>query len=184
MTSDRVTVKRFIVELLEYAVNEIRLVTAEATDEQLYYRPTAHTNSVAWLVWHLSRWRDSTSAAIAGEPQVWIADGWAQRFDLPNEATGLGDSSEQVAAFRVDRDLLFGYLEAAHRATVERVSRLTAEQLEQPLAYGTPEIPLDTRPAWSALASVCADSLQHTGQVNFLRGLVCEPGWRRQLGLY
>ena len=28
---------------------------------------------------------------------------------------------------------------------------------------------MDTRPAWSALASVCGDSIQHTGQVSFLR---------------
>jgi hypothetical protein len=179
-----VTVNQVIVALLDYAADELRLVTAEASDEQLHYRPTAHANSCAWLVWHLSRWRDFTSAAIAGEPQVWIAEGWARRFELPDEATGLGDSSEQVAAFRVDRALLLGYMEAAHRATVERVSRLTAEQLEQPVAYGTPQIPVDTRPAWSALVSVCGDSIQHTGQVNFLLGLLSEPGWRRRLGLY
>jgi len=62
---DRVTVNQLIVALLEYAVDEIRLMTAEASDEHLHYRPTAHANSIAWLVWHLSRWRDYTSASIA-----------------------------------------------------------------------------------------------------------------------
>ena len=115
-----------------------------------------------------------------------ISEGWAERFalppDLPNEATGWGDSSEQVGAFRVDRTVLFGYIEAANRAAVERVTRLTPEQLEQPVVWGTAATPVDTRPAWRALMSICADSLQHLRQINYIRGLVSEPGWFRRIG--
>ena len=32
---------------------------------------------------------------------------------------GLGDTPEQVAAFRVERDMLFGYLDAAHQETLK-----------------------------------------------------------------
>src|SRR4051794_31715078 len=124
------------------------------------------------------------TASISGDLQVWVTEGWAQQFalppDLPNEATGWGDSTEQVAAFRVDRTVLFGYVEAANRAAVERVTRLTPEQLEQPVLWGTPETPADTRPAWRALMSVCGDSLQHTGQINYIRGLVSERDWLRR----
>jgi hypothetical protein len=55
--------------------------------------------------------------------------GWAKRYGMPDERTGMGDTPAQVAAFRVERALLFGYAEAAHRVTVERVSTLTPTQL-------------------------------------------------------
>lgn len=184
MSSEQVTVNQVIVGLLENVARQIKRATDDATDEQLYYRPSADANHIAWLAWHLSRWQDYITAAISGDRQVWVAQGWAQRFalppDLPNEATGWGDSSEQVAAFRVDRGVLFGYIEAATQAAVKRVDEFTPEQLEQPVLWGTPETPVDTRPAWQALMSVCGDSLQHAGQINYIRGLVSEPGWLRR----
>ena len=186
MSSEQVTVNQFVVGLLEYAARQIKRAADLATDDQLYYRPSADANSIAWLAWHLSRWQDYMSAAISGDPQVWLSEGWAQRFalppDLPNEATGIGDPIEQVAAFRVDRALLLGYIDAANRAAVERIARLTPEQLEQPVLYGTPETPVEIRPAWRALISVCGDSIQHTGQINFILGLVSERGWLRRAG--
>ena len=186
MSGVQVTVNQVIMGLLSSVVGQIKRATDEATEEQLYYRPSADANSMAWLVWHLSRWQDYMSASISGDRQVWFTEGWAQRFalpaDLPNEATGWGDSSEQVAAFRVDRAVLIGYMEAANRAAVERVAKLTPEQLEQPVSWGTPQTPVDTRPAWRALTSICGDSLQHIGQINYIRGLVSKPGWRRRIG--
>ena len=35
----------------------------------------------------------------------------------------MGDTPAQVAAFRVERVVLFGYVEAVHQCTVERVSQ-------------------------------------------------------------
>jgi hypothetical protein len=186
MTSEQITVNQVIAGLLEQVGRQIKRATDEATDAQLYYRPSADANHIAWLAWHLSRWQDYMTARISGDLQLWLTEGWAERFalpaDLPNEATGWGDSAEQVAAFRVDRAVLFGYVEAANRAAVARVAGLTPEQLEQPVLWGTPETPVDTRPAWRALMSVCGDSLQHTGQINYIRGLVSEPGWLRRAG--
>jgi hypothetical protein len=177
--SESVTLNQFIEALLFYAVREIRWVTADATDEQLHGRLTPSANSIAWLVWHLSRWRDHMSGKISGEPEVWVADGWAQRFGLTADATGLGDSYERVAAFKPDRDVLFGYMEAAHQAASDRISRLTPEQFVRPVEY----VPGDVRPAWRCLIAMCGDSIQHTGQINFLRGLESNAGWRVALGL-
>lgn len=178
MTNNQVDLNQFIVVLLEGPHRQIKLATEDLTDEQLYYQPTVDTNSIAWLVWHLSRWRDHISATISGESQVWISEGWAQRYGLPSERTGLGDTPEQVATFRVAREGLFGYLDAAHRATVERVAKITPQQFAQPMEYR----PGVTQPPWRALLNVCADSLQHTGQINYLRGMVTGYGWTRRAG--
>jgi hypothetical protein len=184
MSSEQTSVNQIIVGLLENVARQLRRAIDDATDEQLSYRPSPDANHIAWLAWHLCRWQDHMTASISGDLQVWIAEGWDQRFalspDLRNEATGWGDTSEQVGAFHVDRALLLGYAEAANRAAIERVTRLTPDQLELPVVWGTPETPVDTRPVWRALMSICADSLQHLGQINYLRGLVSGPGWLRR----
>jgi uncharacterized damage-inducible protein DinB len=170
-----VTLNQFIIALLEGAYRSIKQATDDLTDEQLYYQPTVETNSIAWLVWHLSRWRDAISASISGEAQIWMSEGWAQRCGIAGERTGLGDTPAQVTAFRIERAVLFGYVEAAHQRTVARVAALTPTQLEQPTTSYTGE----KRPAWRALAGVCSDSAQHTGQIAYLRGLMSGYGWRR-----
>src|SRR5579859_2863022 len=141
MSDERGGVNQVIVGLLERATCQIKLATDGATDEQLYYRPTATANNIAWLVWHLSRLQDLVSSSISGDAQVWYTDEWAEQFalppDLPNESSGWGDSAEQVAAFRVARATLFGYMEAAHRVARERIATLTPEQLEQSVTWGT-----------------------------------------------
>jgi hypothetical protein len=183
MSDEQRGVNQVIVGLLERATNQIKLATDGATDEQLYYRPTTTANNIAWLVWHLSRLQDLVSSSISGDAQVWYSDGWAEQFalqpDLPNDATGWGDSVEQVAAFRAERATLFGYMEAAHRVARERFAGLTPEQLEQSIAWGTAETPL-LSPTWRVLVTLLNDSIQHAGQINYIRGLVSEPDWRRR----
>ena len=175
MTSDAVELNQFIIALLEASYRSLKQATEGLTDEQLYYQPTAETNSIAWLVWHLSRWRDAISATISGEPQIWVSEGWAERYGMPSERTGMGDTPAQVTAFRVERAMLFGYVDATHRVTVERVSKLTPTQFVQLIVSHTGE----RHPAWRALAGVCSDSAQHSGQIAYLRGLMHGYGWRR-----
>ena len=119
--------------------------------------------------------RTSSAHPSAARTEVWYTERWAEQFalppDLPNNATGWGDSSEQVAAFRVERATLFGYMEAAHRVARERVARLTPEELEQTVAWGTAETPLSPSPAWRVLIVLLNDSIQHTGQSTTSAGL-------------
>ena len=174
MPDSKVDLNQFIIALSESPRRWINEATGGLTEEQLFYQPTSDTNSIAWLIWHLSRWRDKVSASIVGEPQVWTSQGWDRRFNISAERTGLGDTPEQVAAFRVDRDTLLGYAEAAHQALVERVSRLTPDEFEKPVEY----TPGSSRTAWRALISVMGDSSEHTGQINYLRGMITGKGWR------
>src|SRR5262245_66372512 len=94
---------------------------------------------MAWLVWHLSRWRDFISATVSGEPQLWTSNGWAQRCGMPGERTGMGDTPAQVTAFRVERAVLFGYVDAAHQRTGEGFAALTPTQLGRTIVDHTGE---------------------------------------------
>ena len=137
--------------------------------EQLRFRPDEHANSIAWLIWHLSRIQDDHVAGVAGLAQVWTAEGWMGRFGLPfdAEATGYGHSAQDVTAVTATPDLLAGYHEAVHEQTCAVVQGLTDSDLSRVVDPAwDPPVTLGVR-----LVSVLSDTLQHVGQANYLRGL-------------
>jgi Protein of unknown function (DUF664) len=149
-------------------------VTSGLTEKQLAFQPAGQGNSVAWLVWHLTRIQDDHIAGVAGTGQAWITDGWADRFGLPYRITdtGYGHSSQQVAACLAAADLLTGYHDAVYRNTVSYVQGLTAGELDRIVDRAwDPPVTLGVR-----LVSVISDDLQHAGQAAYLRGLVIK-GW-------
>src|SRR6266540_4821502 len=99
------------------AVWLVRKVVDGLTPEQLTFRVDHQANSIAWLVWHLTRIQDDHVADAARAEQVWTSRGWAERFGLPFGplATGYGHGADDVAAVRVQSgDLLVGYHDAVH----------------------------------------------------------------------
>ncbi|NVI90538.1 DUF664 domain-containing protein [Actinomadura sp. BRA 177] len=143
------------------------------TAQQLAYRPADGANSIAWLVWHLTRVQDDHVADAAGTAQVWTEDGWDGRFGLPLDAsdTGYGHTGDEVAAVQVESaELLTGYHDAVHDRTVKYVSALTDGDLERVVDRAwDPPVTLAVR-----LVSVISDDLQHAGQASYVRGLL--PG--------
>src|ERR1700744_2179499 len=87
-------------------------VTGLSADD-LAYRPDEESNSIAWLVWHLTRIQDDHIAGLDGLEQVWTAQGWVDRFGLPLDPadTGYGHGPEDVAAVRAEGKLLLDYFE-------------------------------------------------------------------------
>lgn len=137
--------------------------------EQLTMRPYPDGNSIAWLIWHLTRVQDDHVADVAGTEQLWTADGWADRFGLPfdEQATGFGHSRHEVAQVRAPAELLLGYHEAVHAHTVAYLRTLTADDLDRIVDESwDPPVTLGVR-----LVSVLADDLQHAGQAAYLRGM-------------
>jgi len=51
--------------------------------DDLAFRPSESANSIAWLVWHLTRIQDDHLAGAFAAEQVWTSDGWAAKFNLP-----------------------------------------------------------------------------------------------------
>lgn len=161
-------------ELLTDAFDRIHGAVHRAVDgltsEQLAYRADDRANSIAWLVWHLTRIQDDHVADVAGLPQVWIEQDWLRRFGLPFPATdhGYGHGSEDVAAVRAEAGLLLGYHDAVYEQTVRYVSSLADADLPRMVDESwDPPVTLAVR-----LVSVVSDNLQHAGQAAFVRGLV------------
>jgi len=138
--------------------------------DQLAHRPDPGANSIAWLIWHLTRIQDDHVADLAGQEQVWTADGWAGRFGLPLDSrdTGYGHTPEQVGSVRPSPDLLVGYFDAAHARTLAYLDRIADDDLDRIIdRRWTPPVTAGVR-----LVSVIGDSHQHVGQACYLRGLI------------
>ncbi|MEU2159680.1 DUF664 domain-containing protein [Streptomyces chengbuensis] len=159
--------------LLEDAFGRIRETVHEAVEgcapDLLHARVAPGANTIAWLVWHLTRVQDDHVADAAGREQVWLSQDWAGRFGLPfpPDATGYGHTRAQVAKVRVESpDLLLGYHDAVHEETVAFVRGLTNAALGRIVDESwSPPVTLGVR-----LVSVISDDLQHAGQAAFVRG--------------
>jgi hypothetical protein len=141
------------------------------TPDQLAFRLDDKANSIAWLIWHLTRIQDDHIADAAGTDQVWTSDGWAERFGLPlsNSDTGYGHSSRDVDAVRVESpDLLTGYHDAVYTQTIRYVEHLSEAELARIIDESwDPPVSIGVR-----LVSVLSDDLQHAGQAAFVRGIL------------
>ncbi|GAA4564014.1 DinB family protein [Micromonospora coerulea] len=151
-------------ELVESAVTGL-------SPEQLRQPPAPGSNTVGWLIWHLTRIQDSGVADLIGAEQVYLSGDWAGRFGLradPGE-TGFAHTPEQVLAVRPeDGRALVEY----HRAVAERTAaylrglrpadldRVVDENWDPPVTAGV------------RLVSLLEDGLQHVGQAAYVRGFI------------
>ena len=139
--------------------------------EQLVTRPGGGTNTVGWLVWHLTRVQDSHVAELVDEDQVWVARGWSDRFGLDPDPsnTGYGHGPDDVAAVRPESaETLVAYYDAVAARTTAYLGRLDPAALDRVVDDGwDPPVTLGAR-----LVSVAEDDLQHAGQAAYARGLL------------
>ncbi|WP_067466777.1 mycothiol transferase [Nocardia amamiensis] len=161
-------------DVLTDGYERIKETVHEAVDglgeDDLVHRVDAGANSIAWLVWHLTRVQDDHIADVAGIEQVWTAQGWFDRFGLPVDktATGYGDRPADVAVIRASAELLTGYFDAVHEQTLRFVRELEDGDLDRVVdTRWDPPVTLGVR-----LVSAIADDLQHAGQAAFVRGVL------------
>ncbi|MFI0773840.1 DUF664 domain-containing protein [Streptomyces sp. NPDC021212] len=161
-------------DLLADAFGRVREAVHEAVEgldpDDLAVRLDSGANSIAWLVWHLTRVQDDHVSDAAETDQTWTTDGWYERFGLPFSpaATGYGHRGRDVAEVRASADLLLGYHDAVHERTVDYVRELRNADLDRIVDEAwTPPVTLGVR-----LVSVIEDDMQHVGQAAYLRGAI------------
>src|SRR5580693_225970 len=157
-------------EVLADAFGRVQEIVHEVvrglTASQLATRLDRDANSIAWLVWHLSRVQDDHVAGAFGVEQVWPK--WRERFGQTGDRVGYGDTTEQVATVRADAELLTAYYDAVYQQTIDLVSGVGDDDLPRIVdKRWHPPVTLSVR-----LVSVISDCLQHVGQAMFVRGIL------------
>ena len=159
-----------LVDAFERIPEQVHGVLDGLTPDQLTFRIDSEANTIAWLIWHLSRIEDDHIADVAGRPQVWTSDGWATRWRLPFDAadTGYGHTSEQVAAVNGNAELLLGYFDAAHQMTAHFVRSINDRDLDRIVdERWDPPVTLGVR-----LVSVATHDFEQVAQAAFVRGVL------------
>lgn len=149
----------------------VRSAVEGLSQDKLTERPGPDANTIAWLLWHLTRVQDHHVAELLGDEQVYLRDGWHERFGRgPDpEDHGYGHSAADVASVQPgSADDLVAYYEAVHARTISYLGALSAADLDAVVDDAwDPPVTLGVR-----LASILTDDLEHAGQAAFVRGLL------------
>lgn len=160
-----------LIDGFERVRDTVRTAVDGLTEDQLAYRPDARANSIAWLVWHLTRVQDHHVAELLGAEQVYLSGDWAKRFGVEADADdiGYGHSAADVAAVRPQGwQALVDYYTAVADRTREYVRGLQPDDLDRVVdERWDPPVTLGVR-----LVSVINDDTQHVGQAAYVRGLL------------
>ena len=150
----------------------IRSAVEDLTPEQLHWTPGPGSNSIGWLVWHLTRVQDEHVAELLDAKQIWTSGDWAGRFGIASadpDDTGYDHVPEQVDAVRPESPAaLVEYYDAVAERTRTFVSGLDETDLDRIVdERWDPPVTLGVR-----LISVLDDDVQHAGQAGYVRGLL------------
>jgi hypothetical protein len=111
------------------------LVLDGLDDAQLRLRPADNLNSLAWVVWHMTRCEDvAINLAVSGRPQV-LDDGWVDKLGTPRVDIGTGMTPAEVGELSesIDLDALMSYRHAVGQRTREVIGDISDAVIEQPV---------------------------------------------------
>lgn len=146
--------------------------------DDLNWQPEPESNSIGWLAWHLTRQHDAQIASIMTEEQLWVKDGWHNKFDMPADPAdiGFGHTTQQVAAFQSPAvEVLTGYHKAVLTRSLDFFKTLTPADLDRELQESQFQ-PLPT--VGVRLISIMDDAMLHAGMAAYARGLLQGKGWQ------
>ena len=128
--------KDVILDGLDRIRNVLRRTLDGLTLEEMHRQPSADTNSIAWLAWHLTRVQDNGISGLAAWEQAWISQKWHAMFhmepDPDNE--GVGHTPAQAAAFRAPSvQSLLDYHESVIQQSKAYVTRLAPADFDRQL---------------------------------------------------
>jgi len=159
---------------LEEYLQGLRKAVEGLTPAEVRWQPTLHTNHIAWQVWHMARVEDRwISKHLKGTTQVWVSDGWADRFGMESESLGFGHSMEEVRAMPdISLTDLMAYFDAVRVVTLRWLEQAKDADLSKEYPHprkGT------INGAW-IVGHILVEESQHTGQVAMIRGMMRGPG--------
>lgn len=160
---------------LESVHTELQMSLEGMELEQIMWRPSPSSNSMAWLAWHIARLQDARAAALANRSQIWVSDGWHAHFNLPADPANNGRShtDDEVDAVRPESvETLSKYARAAYEFLHSEIEVLDDVNSEAELSGHSG----DTTVSELVFRSIHG-GLAHVGQLMYVRGLVEKRHW-------
>lgn len=145
------------------------------TAEQLHWRPSEKTNSMAFVGWHCARTEDNIiNFVVQRKGTIWMEQGWDKRLSLDPRAQGTGMSSEEAANIRFPSPQVAREYFAAVFANTERfLDSITDGDLDKPTRIRRqPLMQPEEPPLWDILTTnLLTHEYSHAGELWVLRSL-------------
>jgi len=158
--------KELILSSLEESQEYTTKALDELTQEEVAWCPTEESNSIAFILWHMTRAEDIfINHIIQGEKELYEAEGWQEKLGTPAKAYQY--TEEELRAWPVPKlEVLKEYANSVRERTFTFLKSVTPEMLS--------EVPLPDRSPLSTgamLSHLCNEIAMHAGQVAYLRGI-------------
>jgi hypothetical protein len=160
----------YLTELYGRMPDLVREAVDGLAAEELTWAPREGANTIAWLVWHLTRVEDHHISELMDVEQLYLSDGWHERFGRgpDDQDHGYGHTPADVASVHGTAEELLGYFGVVHERAVGFLGGLTPADLDEIVdERWDPPVTMGVR-----LASLVGDLLQHVGQAAYVRGLL------------
>jgi hypothetical protein len=140
------------------------------TPEEVSYQPDKESNSIGFILWHMTRAEDMMIiATLMGKPEEWETGKWAIRmgFDGDFKDNGWGYTAEQLSSFAVPKlEEMTAYGKSVRAETEKYLTKLSPEDFDEVKTTMFGETPVST-----ILTMLINELALHTGHITYLRGL-------------
>ena len=162
--------KEAVLSGLEEHLQELKRGIEGLTPAEAHWQPSVYSNHIAWLIWHMARVEDRwVNKYMRGTIEVWIANGWVDRFRMDPESHGFGQTIEEVRAMpEIPLTDLIAYFDDVRATTRRYLDQATEEDLSR--KYNHPRLGEITG-SW-IVGHLLVEESQHTGQVALIRGMI------------
>ena len=138
----------------------------ELTRDEVAWRPTNSSNSIAFILWHMTRAEDIfINRVMQGKGELYEAEGWYEKLGTPTKIYQY--TEEELQAWPVPKvELLKEYTNSIRERTLTFLKPITSKKLS--------EVPMPERSPLSIgamLSHLCNEIAIHAGQIAYLRGM-------------
>lgn len=144
------------------------------TVDELNWRPTLESNTIAWLVWHMARVEDGwINARLRGGEPIWDTGGWATRLGIDAQGNGYAQSGDDIRQMpKIDVAVAMEYYGMVREATSAFFAdEMAVADLDRVVVHPSGDSSRNVSYAW-VLGHLLAEEAQHLGQVAYLRGMM------------
>ena len=143
------------------------------TLDQTLIMPGEQSNNITWLAWHMNRGFDRRVSLMSGDEQLWITEKWYESYKLPKSYTtlGIGHTIDDVKSIRhSSTSVPVDYFESVYKKMILTLNRKETIMYEK-------IIPETNNTFKYELMRMVSGTLQHVGQINYIRGLIENKIW-------
>ena len=147
-------------------------LVSDLTDEQMRWLPSPGAHCLAFALWHIARCDDNyLRAHVQGRPEIWDEDGWAERWGMDAESTGMLLSDEEAADLTFPpKEEILAYAKRVWDEVEEYAAGLGPEDAAQPVGHVERTTGLSR--GQLIMTHVYGHDNRHMGEMEYIKGLL------------